>query len=147
MLSAPDTSEAAWEAEQLVRDDRTPARLAALLPFPHDEPIAVLGWPDLAGEALATRPDLDALAVRGWGGNDSWHRRLARSDATARPVDPIEARALEPSHVLAEVIAASPTHALVPTAPLICSESSPARPRSSGWSRESVACSRPVSST
>jgi hypothetical protein len=113
VLAAPDTSEAAWEAEALVRDDRTPARLAALLPFPHDEPIAVLGWPDLAGEALAARPDLDALAVRGWGGNDSWHRRLARSDATARPVDPTEAQALEPSHVLAEVIAASPTHALV----------------------------------
>ena len=113
VLAAPDTSEAAWEAEELVRADRTPTRLAALLPFPHDEPIAVLGWPDLAGEALATRPDLDVLAVRGWGANDSWHRRLARSDATARPVDPTEAQALEPSHVLAEVIAASPTHALV----------------------------------
>jgi hypothetical protein len=113
VLAAPDTSEAAWEAEELVRADRTPTRLAALLPFPHDEPIAVLGWPDLAGEALATRPDLDALAVRGWGASDSWHRRLARSDATARPVDPTEAQALEPSHVLAEVIAASPTHALV----------------------------------
>ena len=43
VLAAPDTSEAAWEAEELVRADRTPTRLAALLPFPHDEPIAVLG--------------------------------------------------------------------------------------------------------
>jgi hypothetical protein len=113
VLAAPDTSEAAWEAERRVRDDRTPGRLAALLPFPHDAPIAVLGWPDLAGEALATRPDLDALAVRGHDRNGAWHRRLARSEATARPVDPMEAQALQPSHVLAEVVAASPTHALV----------------------------------
>ncbi|MEX2100231.1 MAG: hypothetical protein WEB19_02345 [Acidimicrobiia bacterium] len=113
VVAAPDTSEAAWEAEARVRDDRTPGRLAALLPFPHDAPIAVLGWPELAGEALSTRPDLDVLAVRGYDGNDSWHRRLARSEATARPVDPMEAAALEPTHVIAEVVAASPTHALV----------------------------------
>jgi hypothetical protein len=114
VLTAPEPSEAAWEAEEQVRDDRTPARLAALLPFPHDRPVALLGWPDLAGEALATRPDLDALAVRsGDAGNDSWRRRLARSSATARPVDPMEAAALEPSHVLAELVAASPTQALV----------------------------------
>ena len=113
VLAAPDTSDAAWDAEEQVRADRTPTRLAALLPFPHDDPIAVAGWPELAGEALATRPDLDVLAVRGWGGGDSWHRRLARSEATARPVDPTEARALEPSHVLVEVIAACPERALV----------------------------------
>ena len=113
VLAAPDTSEAAWEAEARVSDDRTPTRLAALLPFPHDTPIAVLGWPELAGEALATRPDLDVLAVRGHDGTDSWHRRLARSDATARPVDIMEANALEPSHLLAEIVAGSPTHALV----------------------------------
>jgi phosphoserine phosphatase len=59
------------------------------------------------GDALSDLLLVEAvLAVRGWGANDSWHRRLARSDATARPVDPTEALALEPSHVLAEVIAA-----------------------------------------
>ena len=77
-----------------MRADRTPARLAALLPFPHDEPIAVLGWPELAGEALATRPDLDALAVRGWGEESSWHRRLRaqRTRPLARSTPPKRSR-------------------------------------------------------
>ena len=113
VLAAPDPSDAAWEAEGIVRDDPTPARLAALLPFPHDHPIAVLGWPELAGEALESRPDLEVLAVRRGGGDESWRLRLARSDASARPVDAIEASVLEPTHVLVEVEAASPTHALV----------------------------------
>jgi hypothetical protein len=113
VLAAPDPADAAWEAEGLVRDDHTPGRLAGLLPFPHDPPIAVLGWPELAGEALESRPDLDVLAVRGRG-DDHWRRRLARSDATARPVDVVEARALEPSHVLVEIAGASPYEVLVP---------------------------------
>ena len=113
VLAAPDPSDAAWEAEGLVRDDHTPGRLAGLLPFPHDPPIAVIGWPELAGEALGSRPDLDVLAVRG-PGDDPWRRRLARSDATARPVDVVEAMACEPSHVLVEITGASPDEVLVP---------------------------------
>ncbi len=113
VLAAPDPSDAAWEAERLVRDDRTPGRLAALLPFPHDRSIAVLGWPELAGEALESRPDLDVLVVRRGRGEDRWRHRLARSDASARPVDAVEASVLGPSHVLVEVEAASPTHAFV----------------------------------
>ncbi|MFI5045496.1 MAG: hypothetical protein ACHQIG_00415 [Acidimicrobiia bacterium] len=112
VLAAPDPSDAAWEAEEMVRDDRTPGRLAGVLPFPHDRPIAVLGWPELTSEALEGRPDLDVLAVRGTG-DEHWHRRLARSGATARPVDVMEAAAFEPSHVLVEVVGASPTQALV----------------------------------
>jgi hypothetical protein len=112
VLAAADPSDAAWEAEELVRADHTPGRLAGLLPFPHDRPVAVVGWPELAGEALASRPDLDALAVRG-AGDDRWRSRLARSDATARPVDVIEATVFEPSHVLVEIAGASPTQALV----------------------------------
>ncbi|HXY92729.1 MAG TPA: hypothetical protein VEP49_09655 [Acidimicrobiia bacterium] len=113
VLAAPDPSDAAWEAERLVRDDRTPARLAALLPFPHDRPIAVLGWPELAGEALESRPDLEVLAVRRPHADDHWRRRLSRSDAAARPVDSVEASVLEPSHVLVEIEAGSPSRALV----------------------------------
>jgi hypothetical protein len=53
------------------------------------------------------------LAVRRGRGDDGWHRRLARSDASARPVDAIEASVLGPSHVLVEIEAASPTRALL----------------------------------
>jgi hypothetical protein len=118
VLAAPDPSEAAWEAEALMRADATPDRLAALLPFPADHPIAVLGWPELAGAALAVRPDLEALALRVEQADEhrrdgSWRARLARSDASARPVDVTEALALEPSHLLVEVAGASPTGVLV----------------------------------
>ena len=113
VLAAPDPSEAAWDAEALMRDDRTPDRVAALLPFPADHPVAVLGWPELTGAACALRPDLETLVVRGRSGDDRWHARLARSDASARPVDLIEAAALEPSHVLVEVAGAGLEQVLV----------------------------------
>ncbi len=114
VLAAPDPSEAAWDAEALMRADRTSDRLAALLPFPADHPVAVFGWPELSGAALAIRPDLEALAVRTNRGDDRWRARLARSDAEARPVDLVDVRALEPSHLLVEVVGASPTQVLVP---------------------------------
>jgi hypothetical protein len=112
VLAAPDPADAAWEAEGLVRDDRTPGRLAGVLPFPPDRPVAVLGWPELTAEALDDRPDLDVIVVRGVG-DDHWHRRLARSHASARPMEVAEAAANDPSHVLAEIVGASPTQALV----------------------------------
>jgi hypothetical protein len=113
VLAAPEPSEAAWEAEAMVRDDPTPGRLAALLPFPHDHPVAVLGWPEVTGLALETRPDLEVLAMRANAGDDRWRAQLARSAASARPVDVTEAAAHEPTHVLVEIAAASPTQILV----------------------------------
>ena len=114
VLTASDPAEAAWEAWQLVNEDGTTDRLSRLLPFPHDEPIAVLGWPDLAGAALAERPDLDVIAIRRRSGDDHRRARLARRDAAIRIVSEVDAAALEPSHLLVEARAASPTSAVVP---------------------------------
>ena len=80
VLTASDPADAAWEAWQLVNEDGTTDRLSRLLPFPHDEPIAVLGWPDLAGAALAERPDLDVVAIRRRSGDD--HRQPGSPGAT-----------------------------------------------------------------
>jgi hypothetical protein len=115
VLAAPEPSEAAWDAEALVRDDHTADRLSGLLPFPADHPVAVLGWPAVAGEALALRPDLEVLAVRdeAGAGDERWRARLARSDASARPVDLVEVVALEPSHLLVEVVGGGPEQLLV----------------------------------
>jgi hypothetical protein len=114
VLTAPDAGEAAWEAWRLVNEDTTAERLAGLLPFPHDEPIAVLGWPDVAGAALTDRPDLDVVAVRRRSGDDHRRARLARGDAPIRIVNEVDAVALEPTHLLVEAWAASPSGAVVP---------------------------------
>jgi hypothetical protein len=118
VLAAPEPSEAAWDAEALVRDDRTADRLSGLLPFPADHPVAVLGWPTTTGDALALRPDLEVLVLRDdgprhGGGDERWRSRLARTDASARPVDLTEALVLEPSHLLIEVVGGGPDQLLV----------------------------------
>jgi hypothetical protein len=113
VLAAPEPSEAAWDAEAIVRDDHTADRLSGLLPFPADHPVAVLGWPEVSGAALALRPDLEVLVVREGGVDERWRARLARSDASARPVDLVETVALEPSHLLVEVAGAGPEQLLV----------------------------------
>ena len=123
VVAAANPSQAAHDAARRLGADRTASRLASTLPFPHDEPIAVLGWPEVAGAALTERPDLDILAIRNRVGERTLRARLARSELRARVVDETDAMALEPSHLLVEVLATSPQVALVPngTADLLCS--------------------------
>lgn len=113
VLSAPNPSEAAWDACHLIEEDPTARRLGERLPFPHDEPVAVLGWPTLAGAALADRPDLDVVAVprRVGGGRLRSHLTIAGSDARILPR--AEVAAARPSHLLIEASAASPTETVV----------------------------------
>lgn len=113
VLAAPEASDGAWGAWQELHDDATPHRLSRALPFPHDEPIAVLGWPEVVAAALIERPDLDVLAVRVGARHDALSRRIRRSDTPVRVVDAIEVAALEPTHVLVEVAAAGGGTALV----------------------------------
>ena len=113
VVAAADPAAGARDAIRRLDADRTAARLASLLPFPHDEPIAVLGFPETAGRALAERPDLDVVAVRPRDGDHTMTARLRRVEQSIRVVDEIEVAALEPSHVLVEVSASSPTEALV----------------------------------
>ena len=114
VITAPDPAEGAREAERLIESDRTGRRLSALLPFPHDEPIAVVGWPEVVSEAVAERTDLDLLAVRTRHGSAIRQARQFRDDRAVRVVDETDAMALGPSHLLIEVHAASPAEALVP---------------------------------
>jgi hypothetical protein len=114
VLTAPDAARGAWDAWERVNGDITYARVAELLPFPHDDVVAVLGGPELAGVVAATRPDLDVVAVRRRSGDEHLRARLARSEQPVRVVDQIELAALGPSHLLVETPAASPTTAFVP---------------------------------
>ncbi len=92
VLCAPDGPDAAWTAWRLLRDDQTAARLSALLPFPHDDPIAVFGRPATLSRALAERPDLDCF-------------RVSAGDRLS---------GVHPSHLLIEARAVGGTTAFVP---------------------------------
>lgn len=114
VLAAPDAVEASWSAWQAYTEDATAGRLASALPFPHDDPVAVLGWPDVTSDALAERPDLDSVAVRRRDDADQLSRRLRRSELPVRVVGEADLLALAPSHLLIETDAAGGGSARVP---------------------------------
>jgi hypothetical protein len=114
VVAAADPAVGARDAVQRLEGDRTAARLGSLLPFPHDDPIAVLGWPEIAGDALVDRPDLDVVAIRPRVSDPSMVGRLRRAEHTIRVIEEHDLAALAPTHLLLETSAASPTSALVP---------------------------------
>ena len=115
IIAAPDPSDAARESIRRLETDRTAARLSSLLPFPHDEPVAVLGWPEVVSAALGERPDLDVVVVRSRSGAEKLSRRLRTAEQPIRVVAEPELLALAPSHLLIEASAAGGGRALVPT--------------------------------
>ncbi len=114
VLCASDAADAAWEAVQLLDEDPTVSRLAEALPFPHDAPIAVLGWGDTVAAALNTRPDLEALAIR-LPGARRFASHVRRAERPVRLVSDVEANALGVTHVLMEASAVGAASALVPS--------------------------------
>jgi len=114
VVGAPNPAAAARDAMRVAARDRTADRLAAVLPFPHDPPIAVLGWPEAVGAALVQRPDLDVVVVRPDRADSGLRRRLGDADRSVRMVDRTEVMAVGASHLLVEVLVTSPTTALVP---------------------------------
>ena len=114
VVGASDPAAAAVDALRVVARDRTADRLAAVLPFPHDLPIVVLGWPEATGAALDQRPDLDVVVVRPDRSDAGFRRRLGDADRRVRMVDPTEAMAVGATHLLVEVLVTGPTTAIVP---------------------------------
>jgi hypothetical protein len=108
ILAASDAATGAREATRLLDRDRTASRLASLLPFPHDDAVAVLGWPDTVAAALTERPDLDVVSVR------ARHRPMRGAERRLRVLNDVEVVAATPSHLLVETRAASPTRVVVP---------------------------------
>ncbi len=108
ILTAPDPREAAMEAAKLLADDPTPRRLADRLPFPHDEPVAVIGWPPAVAAAAVARPDLDLIAVAPTDGAGSLHRRLRHVEQPLEILSPEGAARRRPTHVLVEPAGVGP---------------------------------------
>ncbi len=75
VLGADDQRAAAREAAALLDGDRTMLCLAEALP--DGASVTILGWPDLIGDALRRRGDVEALVVDAGGDGAILARRLA----------------------------------------------------------------------
>lgn len=98
----------AWGLADLIEEDPTANHLVDLLP--DGATVTVVGWPDLAGEALIRRGDITAYVVDSNDDGSSLVRRLQRSDVEVEeiPAEGTAAAVIESDLVLVEAIAAGP---------------------------------------
>ncbi|MEI8238780.1 MAG: hypothetical protein WCI22_05120 [Actinomycetota bacterium] len=85
MLTSVDAYATARDLSNLIDDDPTAEVLIDHLPA--DATVCVVGWPDLAGEALLRRGDLSVLAIDSDDAGASFVRRLERADVVAEVVE------------------------------------------------------------
>jgi len=130
ILGAADARAEAWRCADEIDGDPTPRHLADALP--EEATVTVLGWPELASEALVRRGDLAVLVIDAQGDAAAFTRRLLGADleavdvaesgtgaaAAASQVVVLEASAIGPDALLApagsHAAAAVAHHAGVP---------------------------------
>src|SRR4051812_47904986 len=107
VVAAPAPFEVAARLADRIEDDPTPEVLIDALPA--DATITLLGWPDLAGEAVLRRGDAIVLAVDIADEGGAFVRRLQRNDVEAEIVEPagLAAAVLSSDVVLIEALACS----------------------------------------
>lgn len=109
LSSTTDPGTEAWQAAEQLEDDPTSQVLAAALP--DDAAVVVVGWPELASDALRRRADVQALVVDGGDGDgEQLARRLRRAgvDAAEVPDSGVAAAAADADLVLLEADALGP---------------------------------------
>jgi hypothetical protein len=108
VLTAPDANREAWEAVDEITDDPTPTELAYALET--DMTVCLIGWPELVGEALPRRGDVEVLAVDSLGEGSGLVRRLMQAgiDAVDVPTSGLAAAVSASSVLLLEAVAAGP---------------------------------------
>ena len=108
VLTAPDPHAEAWRAVDDIEDDPTGTELAYALPG--DATVAVIGWPEVVGDALPRRGDVDVLAIDALGEGSGLVRRLAHAgvDAVDVPTSGMAAAVLSSDVLLLEAVAAGP---------------------------------------
>jgi hypothetical protein len=112
VVTSGDPASEIWEAAGALHADRTSAELAAALP--DDATVCLLGWPDLVGEALPRRGDLEVLVVDVAGEGIGLTRQLWQSDVHAVdvPQSGLAAAVVAADLVLLEAGAIAPTEFL-----------------------------------
>lgn len=109
VLTSPEGQRDAWDAVEAIEADPTPGDLAAALP--EDATVCVIGWPELVGEALPRRGDVDVLAVDSLGEGSGLVRRLSAAgiDAVDVPPSGLGAAVASSDVLLLEAVAIGPT--------------------------------------
>lgn len=107
MLTAPDPYATARRLADEIDADLTPDVLIDSIPA--DITLCVVGWPDLAGEAILRRGDIRVLAIDADDQGGLFVRRLDRADVEAEVIEPagIAAAVLAADLVIVEALAAS----------------------------------------
>jgi hypothetical protein len=108
VLTAHDPMDEAWRAADEITADDTPGTLAYALP--DDATVCVVGWPDVVGDALPRRGDIEVLVVDALGEGTGLVRRLLASDddAVDVPVAGLGAAVAASDLVLLEAAAVGP---------------------------------------
>lgn len=109
VLTAPDGQRAAWDAVDAIETDPTAGELGFAIP--DEARVAVVGWPELVGEALPRRGDVAVLAVDALGEGSGLVRRLAHSGVDAIDVSTagLGAAVASADVLLLEAVALGPT--------------------------------------
>lgn len=109
VLTATDPTREGWRAAEEIEADGTAGLLGDALP--DDATVVVVGWPELAGDALLRRGDATVLAVDGQGAASGFVRRLHRADVEAVeiPSSGTASAVLAAQVVLVEAMAAGPS--------------------------------------
>jgi hypothetical protein len=112
VLAAAEPFAVAGRLADAIEADPTPDVLVGSLP--DDSTVCVVGWPDLAGEALMRRGDVTVVAVDAAGEGASFVRRLQRADVDGEVVDPagLAAAVVAADLVIVEALAATPAEVL-----------------------------------
>jgi hypothetical protein len=112
VLGADDQRAAAREAAALLDHDRTMSRLVEALP--DGASVAILGWPDVIGDALRRRGDVEALVVDAGGDGSVLARRLvdAGGEAVLVPEGRVGSAAAVAELILVEACVGGPAGVL-----------------------------------
>lgn len=109
MLTAPDGRREAWDAVDAIEEDPSASELAFALP--DDATACVIGWPEVVGEALPRRGDVEVLAVDSLGEGSGLVRRLMHAGIDAVDVSPsgLGAAVCSSDVLLLEAVAVGPS--------------------------------------
>ena len=109
VLTATDPMSAAWEVADELAADPTAERVSAGLG--HDAALALLGWPDIAAEALHRRGDIEVRVIDAYGEGGGLARRLMQRDVDVVevPLTGLGQACSSADVVLIEAAAAGPT--------------------------------------